>query len=160
MITAGKGVFTPFHYTSENCMRFFKKYAKKGCSVLDVGTGTGILAIKAREYGAGRILAVDNQKEAVECAKQNVEGTDIEIRENYLNWGIDERFDVIIANLYANPAIEFLQYAHNTMTDDGILILTWYSKVSYFLIEDWFDIIDQTEGLDYDTYVLKRKEKV
>lgn len=152
-------VFTPYHYTSENCMKFYKKYAAKGCSVLDVGTGTGILAMKAKEYGAGRVLAVDIQPEAVECAKKNTEGMDIEVRENYLNWGIDEKFDVTIANLYADPAVEFLQYAHNTMTEDGILILTWYSKSSYFLIEDWFDIIDQTDWLEYDTYVLKAKKR-
>lgn len=153
------GVFKPNHYTSVNCMKFYKKYAKKGCSVLDVGTGTGILAIKAKEYGAGRVLAVDVQPEAVECAKENCKGMDIEVRKNYLNWDIDERFDVTVANLYTNPAAEFLQYAQKTMTDDGILILTWHSALSWLYIEDWFDIIDQTDWLEYDTYVLKAKKR-
>lgn len=148
-------VFIPYHYTSENCMKFYKKYAKKNYSVLDVGTGTGILAMKAKQYGADRVLAVDIQDEAVENARQNCENLGIEVRKNYLNWDIDERFDVTIANLYANPASEFLQYANHTMKEDGILILTWYSGLSYFLIEEWFDIIDQTEDLEYNTYVLR-----
>ena len=151
------GVFKPNHYTSANCMTFYKRYAKKGCSVLDVGTGTGILAIKAKKYGAGRVLAVDIQPEAVECAKENCKSLDIEVRENYLNWDIDEQFDVTIANLYSNPAFEFLQYADRTMKDDGILILTWHSEISWFYIEDWFDIIEGTEGLEYNTYVLQKK---
>ena len=83
---------------------------------------------------------------------------EVEVRQAYLNFGIDEKFDVTLANLYETPAMEFLQYAHNTMTDDGILILTWFSGASYFFIEEWFDIIDQTEGLAYDTYVLKQKQ--
>lgn len=153
-----RDVFTPYHYTSENCARFYKKYAPKGASVLDVGTGTGILAIKAKQYGAGRVLAVDVDEKAVECAKKNIVGTDIEVKENYLNWGIDEKFDVTLANLYTNAASEFLQFAARTMEDDGILILSWFSGLSYFLIEEWFDIVDETEGLEYNTYVLKKKE--
>lgn len=150
-------VFTPYHYSSVNCMRFYRMYAEKGCSVLDVGTGTGVLALKAKDCGAGRVLAVDSQPEAVELAKENTAGTDIEVRLNYLNWNINEKFDITIANLYANPAMEFLQYAEDTMTEDGILILTWYSGFSPFYIEEWFDIIDGTVDLEYNTYVLKRK---
>lgn len=155
-------VFTPYHYSSENCMNFVKKYMKKGDSVLDIGTGTGILAIKCKERGAGRVLATDIQPEAVENAKENAKyyGVDIEVKQNYLNWDINEKFDLTIANLYANPAIEFLQYAANTMTEDGILILTWYSKISYFHIEEYFEIIDQTEGFEYNTYVLKQKRRI
>lgn len=158
MVTDSK-VFTPYHYTSTNCMTFYKKYAKKGCSVLDVGTGTGILAIKAKEYGAGRVLAVDVDENAVECAKKNTDSTDIEVRQNYLNFGIAEKFDVTLANLYTDSAIEYLQYASNTMKSNGILILTWNSNVSYFLIEEWFDVVEATEGLAYNTYVLKAKKK-
>lgn len=151
--------FTPYHYTSANAMKFYRKYAHKGCSVLDVGTGTGVLAIKAAQGGAGRVLAVDILPCAVEDARANVAeaGVDVEVRENYLNWHINERFDITIANLYTNPAIEFLQYAADTMTDEGILILTWNSNISYFLIEEWFDVVECTDGLDYNTYVLKRK---
>lgn len=154
--------FTPYHYSSVNCMELFHRYAKPGCSVLDVGTGTGILAIKAKEAGAGRVLAVDILAESVEDAKYNAAeaGVDIEVRRNYLNFDINERFDITIANLYANPAVEFLQYAERTMAEDGILILTWLSDISWFRIEEWFRIIDKAgEDREYVTYALKRRQK-
>ena len=150
-------VFEPYHYTATNCATYLKKYISPGCSVLDIGTGTGILALKAREYGAGRILATDIQPEAVECARINCEGKDIEVRQADLNHDIEERFDITVANLYANPAIEFLQYAADTMNPDGILILTWYSEASWLLIEEYFDIIEHTDGHLFNTYVLKAK---
>lgn len=156
MITK-QDVFTPYHYTSVNCMKLYKKYAGTGCSVLDIGTGTGILAIKAREYGAGRILATDIDPKAVECAKLNCEGLYIEVAQKYLNWDINEKFDIILANLYRNPAVEILPYAHNSMYTDSILILTWPNDLSYFMIEEHFNIIDSIEGPEYTVYALKTK---
>ena len=153
-----QNVFLPYHYTADNCAMYLKKYLTGGCSVLDVGTGTGILALKAKEYGAGRVLATDIQEEAIECAKVNCADTDIELRVADLNHGIEEQFDITIANLYLNPAMEFLQFASDTMKENGILILTWCSKLSWLMIEEWFNIIEHTEGLEYNTYVLKRKK--
>lgn len=161
MRTTGE-TFTPYHYTSANCMTLFRKYAKPGCSVLDVGTGSGVLAIKAKEAGAGRVLAVDVLESAIEDAKFNAEqaGVDVDVRWGYLNWEIGEKFDITIANLYPQQAEDFLQYAGNTMTDDGILILTWNKKVSYFFIEEYFDIVDCIGGEEnFPSYVLRRKKK-
>jgi ribosomal protein L11 methyltransferase len=156
MITDPK-VFTPNHYTSANIIKLLQKYLKPGCSVLDVGTGSGILAITAKQMGAGRVLAVDIQEAAVKLATENADGTDVEVRINYLNFGIHEKFDITVANLEANQAMEFLQYAKDTMSDDGVLFLTWGNICfSDDYIRAWFDVIEQTKGHDYNTYVLKR----
>lgn len=151
-------VFPLGHYTADNIEKFLQKYLQAGDSVLDVGTGCGILAILAKKHGAGRVLAVDIQDEAVECATANAneKNLDIEVRKNYLNFDISEKFDLTIANLYANQSMEFLQYARNTMKDDGILILTWGNKFfSDLPIKADFTVIEQTEGLEYNTYVLR-----
>lgn len=153
-------VFVPFHYTTGNAYSFLIKYMKKGDSVLDVGTGTGVLSILAKKNGAGRILAVDISEDAVECAKENVEeyGCDIEVRKNYLNFDIDEKFDIVVANLDYNPAMEFLQYAKNSMKDDGILIISWWNKwdCKDIPIKLDFEVIEQTRDYEYNTYVLRR----
>ena len=151
-------VFIYTHYTTANCDAFLEKYLKKGDSVLDIGTGTGVLSLLAKKYGAGRVLAVDISEDAVNCAKENLKDYDVEVRKNYLNFDIGEKFDITVANLDANPAMELLQYAKNTMKEDGVLILTWFDKWECrdIPIKTDFNIIEHTEGQEYNCYVLRR----
>lgn len=157
---AYSNVFSPIHYTSANIDSYLEKYVKKGDSVLDVGTGTGVLSLLAKKYGAGRVLAVDVSDDAVKCAKENNKeyGFDIEVRKNYLNFDINEKFDIIVANLDANPAMEFIQYAKRSMKNDGVLILTWWSKWdgNDIPLKLDFTILEHTEGFEYNCYVLKK----
>lgn len=159
MIKTANGVWGPWHYTTENCVTLLRRYLREGMSVLDVGTGTGILAIKAEEAGAGRVVAVDVSTAAVALSKENTAGYGVEVREGYLNRGVSERFDITIANLDINPALEFLTTAERTMAEGGIIILTWHKSASWLLLEEYFAIIDSAgEDQEYTTYVLKRKE--
>lgn len=151
-------VFDPWHYTTENCAVFLKKYLTAGQSVLDIGTGSGILAIKAREYGAGKITAVDIKPKAVALASENCRDLDIEVKEGYLNWNTDGKYDITIANLDPAPAAEFIQFAANTMSENGILILTWDEHLSFLILEQYFDILERTTGLPFNTFVLKTKQ--
>jgi len=61
---------------------YLKKYLKPGMDVLDLGCGSGILAILAKKLGARRVLAVDNDPLAVEVAQENAlrNNVDIEVR--------------------------------------------------------------------------------
>lgn len=154
-IYTNNAVFAPYHYTADNCAAFLKKYITPGCSVLDVGTGTGVLALAAKRYGAGRVLATDIDPQSVECAKINCADTGIAVEQHDLNHGITEKFDITVANLYATPAQDFLQYARDTMADNGILILTWCADISWLYIEEWFTIVERSEDAPYITYVLK-----
>lgn len=152
---APSDVFEPYHYTATNCAKLLKKYITPDASVADVGTGTGILALAAKRYGAGHVLATDIDPKAVECSKINCAGTDIEFMTASLLEGVNEKFDIIIANLYANAAVEFLQYAGINLADNGVLILTLPNEVSFLLVEEYFTIIDQEHGPLYSTYALK-----
>lgn len=149
-------VFTPYHYTATNCATLLKKYIFKGASVADVGTGCGILALAAKRYGAKRVLATDIDPQAIKCAKINCADTDIEFHTGSLLTGIDEKFDIIIANLYATQASEFLQYANDNLNNEGILILTWPNEISYLQLEEYFNIIDQERGELYSAYALRK----
>lgn len=151
-----EGVFAPYHYTATNCAKLLKKYLQQGASVADVGTGTGILALAAKRYGAGRVLATDIDPQSIECAKLNCADTDIEFLEANLLIGVTEKFDIIIANLYATAAVDFLQYAGMNLADNGVLILTLPNEVSFLLIEEYFTIIDQESGPLYSSYALKQ----
>jgi ribosomal protein L11 methyltransferase len=98
------------HPTTALCLAAVDDFMEghPGASVLDVGTGTGVLALAAKKLGAGRTVAVDNDAVAValakECAQVNgVSG--VEVSTKTLD-AIDGSFDLVLANILANTLIE------------------------------------------------------
>lgn len=103
-IDPGMAFGTGTHETTAMCVRMIEKYYRGG-TLLDVGTGSGILAIAAARLGAKGILAVDIDPDAVRVAKENVahNGLDdaIKVRQGDLLKGLSERFDFAVANILA-----------------------------------------------------------
>ncbi len=102
-ITPGMAFGTGTHATTKLCMEALeKRLKKKGLSVLDVGTGSGILSIAAARLGGGEIWGIDIDKMAVDIAKENVSrnkvsGT-VRIKQGRVG-DIRKRFDLVVANL-------------------------------------------------------------
>lgn len=98
------------HPTTSLCLEAVDAFMAEhpGASVLDVGTGTGVLAIAAKRLGAGRVVGTDNDPVSVELAKENAEanGTpELELSEKTLDQ-IDGTFDLVLANILANTLTE------------------------------------------------------
>jgi len=98
-----------FHPTTRLCLDTLELlFAHTGCSirsVLDLGTGTGILAIAAARLGATRITAIDHNPLAVQVARANVQANNcteqIDVRQVDLTTGlVDTGYDLVITNLY------------------------------------------------------------
>jgi ribosomal protein L11 methyltransferase len=64
---------TGLHPTTQLCLRLLERYAGPGLRTLDIGTGSGILAIAAAKLGAGPVLALDNDPVAARVAAENVQ---------------------------------------------------------------------------------------
>jgi len=69
----GMAFGTGLHPTTQLCLRLLERYVQPGQRVLDIGTGSGILAIAAAKLGAGPVLALDNDPVAVTVAAENIE---------------------------------------------------------------------------------------
>ena len=85
---------------------------EKGWSLADLGTGTGILALAAKRFGAGRVIGIDIDRKAISIAKANVrlnkiDNADFELGD-VRKWKPATRWDVIAANLYSELLIEIL----------------------------------------------------
>ena len=98
------------HPTTALCLAAVDAYMKDhpGASVLDVGTGTGVLAIAAKKLGAGRVVGTDNDPTSVELAQENIadNGTpDIDVSGKELTQ-VEGTFDLVLANILANTLIE------------------------------------------------------
>ena len=103
-IDPGMAFGTGTHETTAMCVQLIEKYYRGG-TLLDVGTGSGILAIAAARLGAKGIVAVDIDPDAVRVARENVAHNGlqdaIEVRKGDLLQGLSQRFDFAVANILA-----------------------------------------------------------
>lgn len=100
----GMAFGTGTHETTSLCVKLIEKYGV-GEHMLDVGTGSGILAIAAALLDAKRVTAVDIDPMAVEVARENVRKNKLEsiiqVKEGDLTQGLDEVYDMAVANILA-----------------------------------------------------------
>jgi ribosomal protein L11 methyltransferase len=68
---------TGYHPTTDTCMQAMEQHITSGMAVLDLGTGSGILAITAMKLGAGMVTALDIDSQAVSAARRNFKRTGI-----------------------------------------------------------------------------------
>lgn len=120
-IDPGMAFGTGQHPTTAMCLRLLEEFAGPGTSVLDLGCGSGILAIAAAKLGASRVLAIDNDPQAFAAATENVASNAlsgvIEVREGSLE-DDDERFDIVAANI-SGLALERLAPAIDASLREG-----------------------------------------
>ena len=99
----GMAFGTGSHPTTRLCLEWLCDSVTPGCSVLDYGCGSGILAIAAAKLGAGDVLGVDIDEKAVEAARDNAERNATTIRLQHSGTPVGDTFDVVVANILTNP---------------------------------------------------------
>ena len=118
---------TGHHPTTRLCAVFLERTVSPGCSVLDVGTGTGVLCILAVKLGAARALGLDIDPWAIANAKENItrNGLDqcIEIRDKDIA-DITDIFDIVVANINRNEIIEIMDTLLSRLKSGGALIIS------------------------------------
>ena len=114
------------HETTSMCIKALEKYMFPGARVLDVGTGTGILAIAAALLGAGGCLGIDIDSEAVRVASENIAknglGDAIAVVKGDLTEGVSYDADIIAANLMADLVVRLSPAAAKHLRPGGIYI--------------------------------------
>lgn len=124
----GQAFGTGHHETTRLCLAALETYIRPGWSVLDVGTGSGILSIAAVKLGAANCVAIDVDPIAVRvagenCAANGVAGI-IELRQGKLRPQPGERFDLVVANISTPANLELLPVFPQVLAADGVLLLS------------------------------------
>ncbi len=153
------------HPTTANCLRLLvdeaKGRKKQEWSFLDLGTGSGLLAIAARHLGAGPIEAVDYDEAAIRVAVRNCERNGLSLTDNQalvevgdvFEWEPSRQADVLIANLFSDVLIAAMPRIGRWLADDGTVIL------SGILTEQWPAVRDAAakEGLQFGEPIVRGK---
>jgi ribosomal protein L11 methyltransferase len=127
VIDPGMAFGTGSHPTTSLCLAALSDLlpTRRGAAVLDVGTGSGLLAIAARKLGAGRVAANDEDPVAVQVARENAErnGAALELTVDPLD-RIPGTFDVVVANILANVLVALAPDLAAKVAPGGVLLLS------------------------------------
>ncbi len=145
---------TGHHETTRLCLQMIEHIDCSGKTVLDLGSGTGILAMYAIRRGASHAVAIDTDEWAFENAKENCERNgyasdviDLRLGELSTITAASEKFDLIIANIHRNVLLTLAKEIASHHIPGGILILSGlleydgpeiieaYTAAGYSLIE-------------------------
>ena len=125
----GMAFGTGHHATTRLCLEKLRQSEAvlSGGTVLDVGTGTGILAMAAALFGARQAVGIDNDQDAVKAAQANCRrnglSEKIEISDNALE-GIKYTFDMVVANIVHDVLLELSEDLARVTGEDGALLLS------------------------------------
>jgi ribosomal protein L11 methyltransferase len=128
VIQPSMGFGTGHHATTRLCLNLLQRLDLTGRRVLDVGTGSGVLALAAHALGAGTVLAVDDDPDAIESARENLEL-------NGVNVGIDLHlgdfrgmptggWDVVTANLTGSLLARSADVLSAAVAPGGTLVIS------------------------------------
>lgn len=122
----GMAFGTGNHPTTAMIIQAMEKHLSPGSFVVDVGTGSGVLAIVAAKLGAEHVLALDIDTLAVEIAQRNIDLNDVShhvtARYNDLLTGLDGQFQMITANLTADSIVAMAEDAYHRLSSGGLFL--------------------------------------
>lgn len=130
-IPAGMAFGTGEHATTAMCLRHLADTAKRyrePWTFLDLGTGSGILAMAAKLLGADKVLGTDFDPHAIRTAKENAANNSIRgirfSRSDVLRWTPEQTWDIVASNLFSGVLIEASAIISSAIAPGGHLILS------------------------------------
>ena len=141
------------HATTASCLEVLASLAPLSGAVLDLGSGTGILAIAALRLGAERAVCVDINPDAVEIARRNGAANDLADRIEHVSGDVGDvrgaEFDLVVANIGGDLLIEAASAIAQAARHRGHLLLSG-------VLRDYADELAETYGRLGCRVVLRR----
>jgi ribosomal protein L11 methyltransferase len=146
VVPAGFAFGTGDHATTAGCLRCLSDAARKlrenEWDALDIGTGTGLLAMAARIFGARSVEASDNDPVALRVARENARQNEIKRirfeRSDVLRWQAPRQWDLVLANIYGPVLIQAAANITAAVKPGGTLILSGILRTQWADVRDAF----------------------
>ena len=143
------------HATTALCLEWLESLDLRGKSVLDVGCGSGILAIAALKLGAARAVGIDNDPQALLASRDNAERNEVADRLNVFipDDAPDAQYDVVVANILASALDALADSIAARVRPGGLLALSGIleGQQDELLVRyaHWFDDLRVTKREDW-----------
>jgi len=157
----GMAFGTGLHPSTRLCLIALEEHLTPGLGVLDVGTGSGILAIAAARLGAGRVLALDIDPLAVEAARANVAANEVEhiVSVGPGSWPTaepqDQAFDIVLVNILAETIVELLNEGLvRCLQEAGLIVVSGIIESQEMMVVEVLgaqgvDLVDRLQEKDW-----------
>ena len=141
----GTAFGTGAHHTTKMCIHQLVKYLQKGDTVFDIGCGSGILSIVSKKLGAGRVLAVDIDPDAVSASEENAVRNDtvFEVRQGDILGDEDfakscgtADFDIVAANIFSTIIIPLAEVLEKEMKPGALFICSGIMNTKEQAVKD------------------------
>ncbi len=153
---------TGHHESTQLVMRTMEKYIKNTMTILDIGTGSGILAILAEKLGAESVVAIDDDPIALKNALENAQLNALSDKVKFYRAQPENihasQYDLVLANINCNILIKYAQLFSQLLKPKGMLVISGilrtdevkmmdaYEKAGFRLIEknalkDWMSLV-------------------
>jgi ribosomal protein L11 methyltransferase len=156
---------TGYHATTQLVVEWLEAHIRGGEKVLDVGTGSAILAMTAIRLGAASALGLDNDPVAVECAQEyaalNGFGGELELRVASFEDLEAGKFDVVVANIDIRTLPRLCEFLKQLMADDASACLSGlqeqdYEEVAEALARAGLTVINRHQREDWLSLSIKK----
>ncbi len=165
----GMAFGTGTHETTTMCIQAMEKYMKASDTVLDIGCGSGILAIAASKLGAKNVIGVDLDEMAITVSNENVAlnnvGDNVDIRHGNLLDVVDEKADIVVANIIAEIIKILATDVKTALKPEGLfissgIILDKIEFVTNALESEGFEIVELVQMGEWACIVSKVKDAI
>lgn len=132
VLPPGRAFGTGEHETTRLCLELLGECSCEGARVLDLGTGSGILAIGAALAGAAKVAALDNDPRVLDVAQENVEANGVGGRVavaagSWTALAPDARFSIILANIHRSALVRSARSLSQRLESGGRAILSGFA---------------------------------
>lgn len=161
----GMAFGTGTHPTTVLSIQSLEQYVNKGDTVIDVGSGSGVLSIASALLGAKEVFAYDLDDVAVKSTEENVKLNGLEnkitAKQNNLLDNVDMKVDVVVSNILAEIIVRFVEEAWNNLKKGGFFITSGIIQNKKELVKDklkekGFEIIAMNEMEGWISIVAKK----
>jgi ribosomal protein L11 methyltransferase len=160
VLDPGLAFGTGSHPTTFLCLQWLTDALRGGERLLDYGCGSGILGIAAARLGAGSVLGVDIDDNALTAARDNAASNGVTLHLRHSKEKLDEVFDIVVANILTNPLCVLAPLLAGRVASGGRIALSGVlAAQAEMVIAAYAPLIALHVGAEHDGWVRLEGQK-